>query len=89
MKCSGENLILRGNFPVVSGFPLHFMLYRGNLDCFYNSVCLESDKRKICDSKSVHKIDKWMCVAHWYSRPAMTPEKIDKSMSLKRLQIKK
>ena len=34
MKCSGENVILRGIFHVVTGFPLHFMLYRGNLDCF-------------------------------------------------------
>ena len=30
MKCSGENEILRGMFPVVSRFPLYFMLYRGN-----------------------------------------------------------
>ena len=34
MKCSGENVILREIVHVVSGFPLHFMLYRGNLDCF-------------------------------------------------------
>ena len=34
MKCSGKNAILRGIFHVVSGFPLHFMLYHGNLDCF-------------------------------------------------------
>ena len=38
MKCCGENVILRGIFHVVSGFLLHFMLYRGNLDCFSNSV---------------------------------------------------
>ena len=38
MKCSGEIVILRGIFHVVSGFPLHFMLYCGNLDCFSNSV---------------------------------------------------
>ena len=25
-------MILRGIFHVVSGFPFHFMLYRGNLD---------------------------------------------------------
>ena len=37
MKCSGENVILRGIFHVVSCFPLHLMLYRGNLDCFSNS----------------------------------------------------
>ena len=38
IKCRGENVILHGIFNVVSGFPLHFMLYRGNLDCFSNSV---------------------------------------------------
>ena len=38
MKCSEENVILRGIFHVVSCFPLHCMLYRGNLDCFSNSV---------------------------------------------------
>ena len=39
MKCSGENEILRGIYhvhcTVVSRFPLHFVLYRENLDyCF-------------------------------------------------------
>ena len=38
MKCCGKNVILRGIFHVLSGFPLHFMLYRGNADCFSNSV---------------------------------------------------
>ena len=38
MKCSGENVILRGIVHVVSGFPLHFKLYGGNLDCFSNRV---------------------------------------------------
>ena len=38
MKCSAENVILREIFHVVSGFPLHFMLYPGNLDCFSNSA---------------------------------------------------
>ena len=38
MKCSGENFILRGIFHVVSCFPLHFMLYRENLDYFSASV---------------------------------------------------
>ena len=37
MKCSGENVILRGIFHVVSRFPLHFMFYRGNFDFFSNS----------------------------------------------------
>ena len=34
MKCCGENVILCGIAHVVSGFPLHFMFYRGNLNCF-------------------------------------------------------
>ena len=38
MKCRGENVILRGIFHAVSRFPLHFMLYRGNLDYFLDSV---------------------------------------------------
>ena len=38
MKCSGENVKLDEIFHVVSCFPLHFMLYRGNVDCFSNSV---------------------------------------------------
>ena len=36
MKCSEENVILSGIFHVVSCFPLHLMLYRGNLDYFLN-----------------------------------------------------
>ena len=40
MKCSGENVILRGIFHIhiISRFPLHFMLYRGNFDYFLDSV---------------------------------------------------
>ena len=38
MKFSGENVILRGIFHVVSRFPLHFMFYRGNFDYFLDSV---------------------------------------------------
>ena len=38
MKCSWGNVILRGIVHVVSGFPLHFMFYRGNLDYFSNRV---------------------------------------------------
>ena len=34
MKCSGENVILRGIFHVVSGFHVISL----NLDCFSNSV---------------------------------------------------
>ena len=37
MNCSGENEILRGIFRVVSRFPLHFVLYLGNL-IFFDSV---------------------------------------------------
>ena len=32
MKCSGNNVILRGIVHVVSCFPLYFMLYCGNLE---------------------------------------------------------
>ena len=35
---SGESGILRGIFPVVSHFPLHFVLYLGNFDYFWDSV---------------------------------------------------
>ena len=38
MKCSGEKVILRRIVHVVSEFPLHFMFYRGDLDCFSNRV---------------------------------------------------
>ena len=38
MKCSGENVILCGIFHAVSCFPLHFMLYRGNFNCFSNRI---------------------------------------------------
>ena len=37
MKCSRENMILCGIFHAVSRFPLHYMLYRGNLDYFLDS----------------------------------------------------
>ena len=48
MKCSGENVILRGIFHVVRvyDFPQHFMLNRGNLDCFSNSDNSELVKRR-------------------------------------------
>ena len=36
MKCSGENEILRGIFRVLSSFPLHSVLYLGNLYYFLN-----------------------------------------------------
>ena len=38
MICIGENVILCEIFHVVSRFPLLFMLYRGNLDYFLDSV---------------------------------------------------
>ena len=38
MKCSGENVIQRGIFHVVSRFPLLYMLYRGNFYCFSDSA---------------------------------------------------
>ena len=38
MKCSRENVILRGIFHEVSRFPLHIMLYSGNLDYIFDSV---------------------------------------------------
>ena len=40
MNCSGENVILRGivHVVLVSCFPLHFMIYRGNFDCFSYSL---------------------------------------------------
>ena len=47
MKCSGENVLLRGIFPVLSCFPLHFLLYRGNLDYFSEiSTPLRRDSAK-------------------------------------------
>ena len=41
MKCSGDNVILRGIVHVVTGFPIHFMFYRGNLDYFSNRVLIK------------------------------------------------
>ena len=45
MKCSGENEILREILHVVSRFPLHFMLFRGNFDSLSNSEqqCSQND----------------------------------------------
>ena len=40
-------MILRGKFHEVSRFPLHFMLYRGHLDYFSNSVS---------DTVQIHKV---------------------------------
>ena len=38
MKCSGENVKIRGIFHVLSCFPLYFILYRRNFDHFSDSV---------------------------------------------------
>ena len=40
-------MILRGKVHAVSRFPLHFMLARGNLDCFSHSAHFELEYRKI------------------------------------------
>ena len=50
MKCSGEDVILRGIFYVVFRFPLHFMLYRGNLDYLLDSAYI----MYLCTMYSVH-----------------------------------
>ena len=39
-KCSWEKEILRGIFGVAFRFPLHFVLYLGNVDYFLDSVCV-------------------------------------------------
>ena len=56
MKCSEENVILRGIVHVVSGFPLHFMFYRGNLDCISNrvgsgSIVMKGVRKYFCGAK--------------------------------------
>ena len=58
MKCSGENVILRGIFHVVSCFPLHFMLYSGNLDYFSDSApcCVTRSKKAFCQN---HYLPSW------------------------------
>ena len=53
MKCSGENVILREIVHVVSYFHLHFMLYRGYLDCISNRVSRKVDY--LWDSAPVNK----------------------------------
>ena len=58
-------MILRGIGHVVSCFPLHFMFYRGNLDCFSNRVVycrigfLCGDSNYFRDSVVI----KWSCTA--------------------------
>ena len=63
MKCSGENLILRGKVHVISDFPLHvyFMLYRGNVDCFSNSLSCKLSSLQACNDNSfAKKLDKFL-----------------------------
>ena len=56
MKCCEENVILPGICHVVSHFPLLFMLYRGNLDCFSNSAPLTIPSLSLTSSStSVHR----------------------------------
>ena len=38
MKCSWENVILRGICHVVSGFPLHFMIYIAEIWITFGTV---------------------------------------------------
>ena len=63
MKCSGENLILRGKVHVISDFSLHvyFMLYRGNVDCFSNSLSCKLSSLQACNDNSfAKKLDKFL-----------------------------
>ena len=46
MKCCEENVILGRIFHVVSCFPLHFMLYCGNLDYVSDSVGINNNNKK-------------------------------------------
>ena len=62
MKCSRENVILRGIFNVVSGFPLHFMLYRENLDCFSNSACEVTKYYQVLKDRCFSKIVITFCL---------------------------
>ena len=61
MKCSGGNVILSGIFHVVSCFPLQFMLYLWNLDCFSKSVGTWSSFSSVPIGPYFHHS------SHWYS----------------------
>ena len=50
MKCSGQIAILRKEVHEVSCFPLHFILYHGNLDCFSSDSAQELSSRDSCTS---------------------------------------
>ena len=65
MTCSRGNVILRGIFHVVSGFPLHFMLYRGNLDNFTNSVAVKVKQRRETRVWFLTGLTEWSC---WWLR---------------------
>ena len=55
MKCSGENVILRGTIHVVSCFSLHFMLYRGNFDYFSDSVITQFSNTATGNNELAHE----------------------------------
>ena len=62
MKCSGENVLLRGIFHIVSRFPLHFMLYRGHLDYFLNSA--EQTRSHIVESTTTCPLGSKFTIIH-------------------------
>ena len=66
MKCSGENVILRRKIHVVSCFPLHFILYGGNLGCFSNSVVPYMFCMKLANSHSL--IPTKLYTNTWYTQ---------------------
>ena len=55
MKCSGENMLPCGIFHVVSRFPLHFMLYCENLNCFSNSAGPLAVLKRAIDKPTIYK----------------------------------
>ena len=46
-------MILRGIFQVVSGFPLHFMLYRGTLDFFSAEAGAELSSQNMAPAPAI------------------------------------
>ena len=66
MKFSGENVILRGIFHVVSRFPLQFMLYCGNLDYFSNRATF-LPIRSVFDLR-IWRIGKGIHVLHTFEK---------------------
>ena len=79
LKCSGENVILRGIFHVVSFFPKHFVLYRGNLDYFSDRVVFT-----LCGVEIVEFcILMYGYVIRMYTRPSSWNEDRQKSCYLR------